>query len=113
VTVPRRYDTRFFLAVAPEGQEAAHDNHETIAHAWVRPQDALEHGMRETLKLRFPTIKTLERFVACATCAELVAEVSAAPIVRPQLPRMTRDGRALLPDDPGYDEAGATQETRK
>jgi hypothetical protein len=104
--VPRRYDTRFFLAVAPEGQEARHDNHETIAHAWVRPQDALEHGMRETLKLRFPTIKTLERFVACATCAELVAEVSAAPIVRPLLPRMTRDGRTLLPGEPGYEEAG-------
>ena len=106
VTVPRRYDTRFFLAVAPEGQEARHDEHETIAHAWVRPQEALEEGMRQTLKLRFPTIKTLERFAACATCAELVAEVSAAPIVRPLLPRMTRDGQTLLPGEPGYEEAG-------
>jgi 8-oxo-dGTP pyrophosphatase MutT (NUDIX family) len=109
VTVPRRYDTRFFLAVAPEGQEALHDNHETISHAWVRPQDALEQSMREKLKLRFPTIKTLERFMACATCAELVAEVSAAPIVRPLLPRMTRDGQTLLPGEPGYDDAGRVE----
>ncbi|HSE00861.1 MAG TPA: hypothetical protein VLB72_09025, partial [Burkholderiales bacterium] len=28
---PRRYDTRFFVAVAPEGQEARHDERETIA----------------------------------------------------------------------------------
>jgi 8-oxo-dGTP pyrophosphatase MutT (NUDIX family) len=108
VTVPRRYDTRFFLALAPEGQQARHDGHETIAHAWMRPQEALEESMREKLKLRFPTIKTLERFVACATCAELVAEVSAAQIVRPLLPRMTADGRTLLPGEPGYEEAGAS-----
>ena len=110
VTVPRRYDTRFFLAVAPEGQEARHDNHETIAHAWVRPQEALEHGMREKLKLRFPTIKTLERFAACATCDELVSVVAAAPVVRALLPRITRDGRTLLPGDEGYEVAEASRD---
>ena len=33
----RRYDTRFFIAAAPERQVAAHDNREVIAHEWVRP----------------------------------------------------------------------------
>ena len=33
----RRYDTRFFVAVAPEHQVVAHDNREAIAHEWVRP----------------------------------------------------------------------------
>ena len=104
VTVPRRYDTRFFLAVAPQGQEAQHDNHETTAHGWMRPQEALDLCAREMLNMRFPTIKTLERFAACKTTAELVAEISSAPEVQARLPRITKDGRTLLPGDPGYNE---------
>jgi len=104
VGVPRRFDTRFFLAVAPEGQEAQHDNHETIAHAWVQPREALDLCAREVLNMRMPTIKTLERFAACSTAAELVAEISSSPEVQVRLPRMTRDGRSVLPGEPGYDE---------
>jgi 8-oxo-dGTP pyrophosphatase MutT (NUDIX family) len=104
VTVPRRYDTRFFLAVAPEHQEAMHDNYETTDHVWVRPQEALERCAKETLNMRFPTIKTLERFAACSTAAALAAELRASPVVRAVLPRVTADGRTLLPGDPGYEE---------
>ena len=106
VTVPRRYDTRFFLAVAPEGQTARHDNHETTAHTWMRPREALDLCAKEMLNMRFPTIKTLERFAACATAAELVAEISSAPDVQTRLPRITSDGRTLLPGDAGYDDGG-------
>jgi len=109
VSAPRRYDTRFFLAVAPERQEARHDNYETIAQVWVRPQEALDLCARETLNMRFPTIKTLEQFTQCATAAELVAVLSSTRVVRPLLPRMTRDGRTLLPNDPGYEEAGRVE----
>jgi len=106
VTVPRRYDTRFFLAVAPQDQEAQHDNHETTAHTWVRPQEALDLCAKEMLNMRFPTIKTLERFAACSTAAELVAQISSAREVQTRLPRITRDGRTLLPGDPGYEDQG-------
>jgi len=109
IRAPHRYDTRFFLAVAPERQEARHDNYETIAHVWVRPQEALDLCARETLNMRFPTIKTLEQFTQCATAAELVAVLSSTRVVRPLLPRTTRDGRTLLPDDPGYEEAGRVE----
>ena len=105
VTVPRRYDTRFFLAVAPEHQTAMHDNHETIEHLWVRPQEALERCAGETLSMRFPTIRTLERLAACSTAAELVAELRSSPVVRALLPRITPEGRTLLPGDEGYEEA--------
>jgi 8-oxo-dGTP pyrophosphatase MutT (NUDIX family) len=103
VTAPRRYDTRFFLAPAPANQEAAPDLTETVAHVWLRSQDALDQ--REKLGMRFPTIKTLERFAACETVDELIAEVSAAPVVRPLLPRITPDGRTLLPGEAGYEQA--------
>ena len=102
---PRRYDTRFFLAVAPGNQDVRHDNREAIAHVWVRPREALDLCARETINLRLPTIRTLERFAACTTAAELLSEIASAPEVRALLPRTTRDGRSVLPGEPGYDEA--------
>jgi 8-oxo-dGTP pyrophosphatase MutT (NUDIX family) len=103
VGIPRRYDTRFFLAVAPEAQEAQCDNHETTAHTWMRPQQALDLCAREMLNMRFPTIKTLERFAACSTAAGLVAEISSSREVQTRLPRITADGKTVLPGEPGYD----------
>ncbi len=38
---PRRYDTRFFLAAAPDGHAYLHDETETVASHWLRPADAL------------------------------------------------------------------------
>jgi len=106
VAVPRRYDTRFFLAVAPEGQEASHDESETIAHIWIRPQEALDR--REALGLRFPTIKTLEQFAQSDTTAALSRELAGRRVVRPLLPRILKDGRTVLPGEPGYEEATAS-----
>jgi len=106
---PRRYDTRFFLAVAPEGQDAQQDNRETIAHAWVRPQEALDLCAREALNMRTPTIKTLERFAACTTAAELIAAIRSVREVPALLPRITREGKSVLPGEPGYDDASGVQ----
>ena len=38
---PRRYDTWFFVARAPDGQDGAHDDAELVASEWIRPPDAL------------------------------------------------------------------------
>jgi 8-oxo-dGTP pyrophosphatase MutT (NUDIX family) len=38
---PRRYDTFFFAAAAPEGQLGAHD-HESVDSLWITPADAIE-----------------------------------------------------------------------
>src|SRR5439155_10397625 len=55
-----RFDTRFFAAVAPAGQEPAVDGHEIVAQRWVAPAEALESLRRREISLRFPTIKSLE-----------------------------------------------------
>jgi len=56
---PRRFDTRFFLAVAPHGQSGSHDASEIIQHAWIRPQEALARSERGEIELVFATKHTL------------------------------------------------------
>jgi len=109
VGAPRRYDTRFFLAVAPQEQEAAHDNREAIAHVWMRPAEALERHGRGEIKMRTPTIKTLELFTRFATAESLIAGLRAQDSIPALLPRVAKDGRTLLPGEPGYEEAGRAE----
>jgi 8-oxo-dGTP pyrophosphatase MutT (NUDIX family) len=42
---PRRYDTRFFLAALPEGQECRDVGSEADARLWVRPQQAFDQRL--------------------------------------------------------------------
>jgi glyoxylase-like metal-dependent hydrolase (beta-lactamase superfamily II)/8-oxo-dGTP pyrophosphatase MutT (NUDIX family) len=68
ITAPgrsRRFDTRFFVALAPAGQEGAHDQNETVHSMWVRPQDALdraEKGEIELVTATQTTLRELARF---------------------------------------------------
>ena len=109
VGAPRRYDTRFFFAVAPQYQEAEHDNREAIAHVWLRPAEALDRYRREEIKLSTPTIKTLELFAEFTAVDSLTAALRAQPAIPALLPRISKDGRNLLPGDPGYEEAGEAE----
>ena len=38
---PRRFDTRFFVAQAPERQLRRHDDGETVDSRWITPADAI------------------------------------------------------------------------
>lgn len=60
---PRRYDTRFFVAVLPPGQRTRDVSTESEAVAWLRPADALAAVEAGELGMLPPTSRT---------CAELV-----------------------------------------
>ena len=109
VGAPRRYDTRFFLAVAPERQEASHDGGETIAHAWMRPAVVLDRCRSGECKLGVPTRRTLERFADFSSAAALAAALGAQRDIPAILVRVTRDGRYVIPGEPGYEEAGRAE----
>jgi 8-oxo-dGTP pyrophosphatase MutT (NUDIX family) len=109
---PRRYDTRFFVAAAPEGHAYAHDETETVASIWVRPADALVAASRGELDLIFPTRKSLEALSRFETAAELLAAVIDATDVPAATRPPTVDDyggiRLLLPGDPAFgDSAGS------
>jgi 8-oxo-dGTP pyrophosphatase MutT (NUDIX family) len=72
---PRRYDTRFFLARAPEGHDGVHDGSELIASAWVRPIDALDAHARGEIELILPTQRSLEVLARYPSVEALWAEL--------------------------------------
>lgn len=106
VGAPRRYDTRFFAAAAPEAQVTLHDNRETISSVWIAPGQALDRHRTGEFKMRFPTVRTLEAFAEFETADSALAAMRVQRAVPALLPRIVQDGKRLLPGEPGYDEAG-------
>jgi glyoxylase-like metal-dependent hydrolase (beta-lactamase superfamily II)/8-oxo-dGTP pyrophosphatase MutT (NUDIX family) len=58
---PRRFDTRFFAAMLPDGIEPSFEGDEVAAHAWLRPADALAGMADGRLLLWLPTSSTLQQ----------------------------------------------------
>jgi glyoxylase-like metal-dependent hydrolase (beta-lactamase superfamily II)/8-oxo-dGTP pyrophosphatase MutT (NUDIX family) len=106
---PRRYDTRFFIAAAPEHQRAMHDGHEAIDHEWLAPRVALERQAAGTIQLLFPTIKTLELLARFGRVADAMA-YARSPRSMPAMAPRSAAGRAgpklLVPGDYAYAEIG-------
>ena len=106
---PRRFDTRFFIAVAPAAQTPSHDSGETVEDIWIRPADALERHRCGELNLMFPTIKTLEALARFADTSAVMEHARTPRAMPPMTPRAAtgRDGpRMLVPGDYAYAEAG-------
>jgi 8-oxo-dGTP pyrophosphatase MutT (NUDIX family) len=78
--LPRRFDTRFFVAAMPPGQEAVHCGIETDGCRWVEPHDALReyHGGRFPLVL--PTRMHLQRIAPFRSVEAVLAEARTKPI---------------------------------
>ncbi len=56
---PYRYNTRFFLAVLPDGQEPNPDPVEIEQGFWIKPEEALQRAERGELKFVSPTRASL------------------------------------------------------
>jgi 8-oxo-dGTP pyrophosphatase MutT (NUDIX family) len=69
----RRYDTRFFVAIAPVGQSGAHDEHETMASFWATPVDVLRRWDAGEVALAPPTHRTLALLAQAKTTADVLA----------------------------------------
>src|SRR5262245_2674499 len=99
--VPVRFDTRFYLALAPPHSPPEPDGSETVDAGWFAPGAALEQHRADELPLVFPTIKHLESLVSFAN-AEEALEAARRREVRPVEPRVVGEGekrRIILPDE--------------
>lgn len=95
VFVPRRFDTWFFLAVAPVDQLAEHDGGESVDSVWVRPADVLEDGEAGRRTMLFPTKLNLMQLAESATVDAAVA-AHRGRVVPTILPKVERRGEQRI-----------------
>ncbi len=104
---PKRWDTRFFVAEAPAGQQATHDETEMVEQLWITPAEALARG--DALPMMNPTRHTLEifrRFDRVAALLDWARSLREIPRILPHI-GAGRDGlRPVMPDEFAYAEVG-------
>ena len=86
-----RYDTWFYLALAPAHSSPEPDGEEIVETAWLAPADALAQHGRGELLLVFPTIHKLQVLAQYANSEEALDAARAAQ-VEPILPRVDDSG---------------------
>jgi 8-oxo-dGTP pyrophosphatase MutT (NUDIX family) len=99
-----RFDTRFYVALAPAHSPPRPDRSEITEAAWIAPGEALERHSAGELALVFPTIKHLEALIPYSSADQVLA-AARDRAVEPVLPRVVGEGserRVVLPGDPEY-----------
>jgi 8-oxo-dGTP pyrophosphatase MutT (NUDIX family) len=101
--MPKRFDTHFFLAIAPPDHALAHDGREAVDSVWISPARALDGQGRE-FTILFPTERNLWKLARHADAQSAIAAAKAAPVVTVEPERIEIDGGAGLriPLEAGY-----------
>jgi 8-oxo-dGTP pyrophosphatase MutT (NUDIX family) len=100
--VPIRFDTIFYLGLAPAHSPPEPDGSETVDAAWFAPSEALDrhHADGKAFPLVFPTIKHLESLLPYAN-AEEALEAARKREITPVEPEVVGEGeerRIILPE---------------
>ncbi|MET3184185.1 UNVERIFIED_ORG: 8-oxo-dGTP pyrophosphatase MutT (NUDIX family) [Variovorax guangxiensis] len=105
--MPRRFDTRFFLATMPEVQSVRPDGRETVEHMWLRPSEAVAPA--RGLKLMNVTRRILEGLAQFDSVAGLITharDLTHIPRVMPRLADGPKGRRPVNMEEPAYEEVG-------
>lgn len=89
VGMPKRFDTHFFMAVAPADQVGSHDGHESVDSVWVSPQEALDGAKSGRFTVIFPTERNLYKLARQSTAEAALHAARSNPVVT-VLPIVTR-----------------------
>jgi glyoxylase-like metal-dependent hydrolase (beta-lactamase superfamily II)/8-oxo-dGTP pyrophosphatase MutT (NUDIX family) len=108
---PKRFDTRFFAALAPTGQVAQADLTEAVELMWLTPTQALDKS--RGFKLLPVTQRTLQELGKFANAANAMQQIrqrgqggQRIPRIMPRRATGARGPRVVLPDDLPYAEVG-------
>ena len=99
---PRRFDTVFYVAAAPPGQDAQVDGREAVSGAWFRPADGVAKYLAGEISLVPPTLRTLEDLSDLSSCRAAIDRAVASRVCT-ILPRLLVERGTqwlLLPGDP-------------
>lgn len=100
----KRFDTHFYLALAPYDHELQHDGRESTDSTWITPTDALAAGREQRFNLLFPTRSNLEKLAMNATlqAALEVAMNSNVMAVTPHVEKREDQIYVTIPPEAGY-----------
>ncbi|MFO1325953.1 MAG: MBL fold metallo-hydrolase [Rubrivivax sp.] len=110
--MPKIFDTRFFVARAPQGQTARHDTTETVELLWLTPAQALDKA--RGFKLMNVTQRTLQQLAAFPTVQAALDAARAqaqVPMIRPRIARGPQGRTVVNPGDWAYAEVGRLDPT--
>jgi 8-oxo-dGTP pyrophosphatase MutT (NUDIX family) len=102
--MPKRFDTLFFIAEAPAGQEERHDGTEAVDSVWLDPARAIAEADAGQRAVVFATRLNLMRLAESGSVAGALDAARARPLV-PVMPRLVDRGGArfvAIPADAGY-----------
>lgn len=100
----KRFDTLFFAAACPPGQEAREDGNEATEALWIAPEDAIAARQRGERKIIFPTLCNLRLLGSSTAVSDVFAFAGERKIAPIQPTIEMRDGAPWLciPQDMGY-----------
>lgn len=100
----KRFDTRFFVAAAPEGQSVEHCVREATEAVWLSPRVALERYWAGEIDLAPPQIMSLSQLHRCAGVAEVMAAARSRPPVLIEPEPFDEGGCRVIcyPGDPAH-----------
>lgn len=106
VISPKRFDARFFLARAPEGQDPQVDGREAVEGLWIAPAEALALWASGDMQLAPATAKSLDALCDFPTVEAALGAAAGRvpPVAMPMV--WNENGRAYisLPGDPRHPE---------
>ena len=104
VRARKHFDARFFVAAVPEGQQPAHDRHETTESVWLSPAAALREYWEGHIELAAPQIMSLTQLARFATVAEVFADARSRkpPRIQPEVFKEGGVSMVCYPGDPHH-----------
>jgi len=102
--MPKRFDTRFYIAAAPSDHLAVHDGHESVDSVWISPDDALKGAKSGKYTVIFPTLLNIQMLGESRSVDDAMKTAAERDIVT-VLPwtEQRNDGNYLcIPPDAGY-----------
>ncbi|MBC7103587.1 MAG: NUDIX domain-containing protein [Parvibaculum sp.] len=103
--MPKRFDTRFYLANAPEDHLAVHDGSESVDSVWIRPAQALKEADAGKRTIIFPTRMNVEKVGRSPSVAHAIETARMTPVVtvEPQVTKNEKGEPVLrIPIEAGY-----------
>jgi 8-oxo-dGTP pyrophosphatase MutT (NUDIX family) len=102
--MPKRFDTYFYIAAAPDDQIAVHDGEESVDSVWISPTDAIKGSEDGRYTVIYPTLKNIEMLGESDSAARAITDATNRPVVTvlPVTEKRADGNYLVIPADAGY-----------